>query len=346
MRRHRSLLVASLVLTLAASSSARAADTVVARLLKPSTVRSYAGIQVFSAFDGSAYRLAIRREGSVEFVGVAPARAPFDVDIGPDGRGRPQLIYTRCKVERQGRLGANDNQRCDLYIFSLASGIERPVRSANTSASEVRPTLWKGRIAFARESEGRDRPVVYTRKLGAPRSRPSERLPAVPWRARGERTTGGGVAELELYGDNLAQIVNFRAEGQLSEVRLVGISDRGSRRLARVGVGEGGQFFAGIGFADGRLAWAFNSVAGSGPFGPGIYRYRLSTGELSRAGFPRVVDNQIVGLALFDARGAYMIDAQLDSDDGCGGLEESDPPIVRPCQLIRSEQLQFISVEG
>jgi hypothetical protein len=216
-----------------------------------------------------------------------------------------------------------------------------------TSASEVRPTLWKGRIAFARERKGGDRPIVYARRLGAPRSRPSERLPGIPRRARGKRTTGGSVAELELSGRTLAQIVNFRAEGQLSEVRLVDVSDRSTRRLARVGVGEGAQFFAGIGFAEGHLAWAFDwGTGGGGPFSPGIYRFRLSTGEVSRAGFPPVVDFQVVGLALFAANGAYMIDAQIESDDGCGGLEESSPPVVRPCQVIRSEPLHFSSIDG
>ncbi|MDP9293784.1 MAG: hypothetical protein M3O90_05050 [Actinomycetota bacterium] len=313
---------------MAASAPAGAADTVVAQLQRPSTIRSYADIQVFSAFEGGAYRLAIRRGGQVELLPVTPSLAPFDVDIGPDREGRPQLIYTRC------------NRGCDLFLFSLAGGgTEQPVRSANTSANEFAPTLWKGRIAFARASKGRGT-VVYTRRLAAPRSRPSEPLPGIPRRARGERTTEGGVAELELSGDHLAQIVNFRAQGQLSEVRLVDVSNRSTRLLARVGVGEGGQYFAGIGFAGGHLAWAFDWAGGGGSIVPGIYHHRLSTGELSRAGFPRVVDGQVVGLALFAADGAYMIDAQIESD-GCGEVLGVFPPVFRPCQLIRSTPLSF-----
>jgi hypothetical protein len=323
MRRFRSLLVAPLVFTLAASAPASAADTVVAHLLRPSAIRSYADIQVFSAFEAGVYRLAIRREGQVEILPVAPSQAPFDVDIGPDGKGRPQLIYSRC------------NPGCDLFRFSLAArGSEQPVRNANSPAHEFAPTLWNGRIAFARARSGRDRPVVYTRELATPRSRPSKRLPAVPRRARGEPAKGGRIAELELSGDHLAQIVSFQAQGQLSELRLVGISDGRTRKLARIGVGEGGQFLAGIGFADGHLGWA------RGGEGGGIYRYRLSNGELSRAGQPRVVDFHVFGLALFAADGAYMIDAQLDSD-GCGEVSGVFPPVFRPCQLIRSQPLSF-----
>jgi hypothetical protein len=342
MRRFRSLLVAPLVFTLAASAPASAADTVVAHLLRPSAIRSYSDIQVFSAFDGGVYRLAIRRAGQVELLPVAPSQAPFDVDIGPDVRGRPQLIYTRCKVERPDvEFGKNFSRGCDLFLYSLAGGgSERPLHNANTSANEFAPTLWKGRIVFARALKGRARPVVYATELAAPRSRPAERLPGVPRRARGEPTTGGDVAELELYGDQLAQIVSFRAEGQLSEVRLVDTSDRATRRLARVGVGEGGQYFAGLGFAGGHLAWAFDrGIGGGSPFLPGIYRYRLATGELARAASPRIVDYQVAGLALFAPDGAYMIDTQLESG-GCGEAD-NDPAVARECQLIRSQPLSF-----
>ena len=302
---------------LVASAPASAADSVVATLLRPSAIRSYADIQVFSAFEGVAYRLAIRRSGQVELLAVTPSQAPFDVDIGPDANGRPQLVYSRC------------DPGCDLYSFSLSGrGTERPVRGANTSANEFAPTLWKGRIAFARARKGRAQPVVYARELTALRSRPSQRLPAVPSSARGERSTGGRVAELELSGNRLAQIVSFRAQGQLSEARLVDVSDGSSRRLARIGVGEGGQFLAGIGFAGGYLGWA------RGGEGGGIYRYRLSTGVLSRAAQPRIVNFQVYGLALFAADGAYMVDAQLDTDSGCGDD-------ARACQVIRSRPLSF-----
>lgn len=340
MRRLRSALSAALVITLAASAPASAADTVVAQLLRPSTIKNHADIQVFSAFEGGAYRLAIRRQGQIELLPVAPSQAPFDVDIGTDGQGRPQLIYTRCKVERASvDDGKNDSRGCDLFLLSLAGGgSERPVRNANTSANEFAPTLWRGRIAFARSVTGRARPVVYTTELAAPRSRPSQRLPGVPQRARGTRTTDGGIGELELYGDKLAQIVSFQAEGQLSEVRLVDTSNRATRRLSRVGLGEGGQYFTGLGFAGGHLAWAFDRVGGS-PILPGIYRYRLATRALARAATPRIVDFQIAGLALFAPDGAYVIDTQLQSG-GCGEVN-NDPAVPRQCQLIRSTPLSF-----
>jgi hypothetical protein len=313
-----------LVLGLVASPPASADDSVVAHLLRPSTIRDYAGIQVFSAFEGGAYHLAIRRGGKVELLPVAPSQAPFAADIGPDRKGRPQLIYERCKTDGRG---------CDLFVFSLADGAtERPVSGANTSADELAPTIWKGRIAFARELKGRLRAFVYTRMLAAPRSRPSERLPAIPRRRREERNKPGVVVELELSGEDLAQIVDLTFS---TEVRLVHISDHGSRLLDRAGVGEAGQHFSGIGFARGYLAWAFGGAVGELA---GIYRYRLSSGGLSHSRFPQIVDYDVAGLALFAPDGAYIIDAQ-PADDGCGEL--GDPPVARPCQLISSKPLGF-----
>jgi hypothetical protein len=330
------------VFALVAAAPASATDTVVAHLQEPSSIRTFAGIQVFSAFEGTLlqggiYRLAILRDDKFELLPVAPSRAPFEADIGPDRNGRPQLVYTRCtgRDPSTGRyLG------CDLFTLSLASGAgEQPVSAANTSRNEVAPTLWKGRTAFARQSKDGSRAVVYTRRLGDPPSHRSKRLPGIRFGARFPgnpvRIKGGEIAELELYGDRLAEIIKLSF---ISEIRIVRIPTHRTRLLTRVGVGEGGQYFAGIGFADGYLAWARGGELAA------IYRHRFSTGELSRAVFPRVVDFLVIGLAPFTATGAYMVDWQPGSADGCGGEEEVPPaglPLVRPCQVIRSERLKF-----
>ncbi len=333
----------SLLLVSVAAVPASAADTVVAQLLRPSQVRSYAGIQVFSAFQDGAYHLAIRRQGRIEILPVASSRAPFDVDIGPDRNGRPQLVYTRCQVERgESNEATNSSRGCDLVLLSLAGGgRERPIRGANTQANETRPTLWRGRIAFARQATGRDLPVVYTRALTSPRLRPSARLPGIPRRTGGRRTRSGVVVELELSADRLAQIVRYDAgvAPERSDVRLVDLSDRSSRVLARVGVGEGGQYFVGIGFAGGYLGWAFQWVAGGGEVMPGIYRHRLSTGEISLAAASRLVDGWLVGLALFAADGAYMIGSSLPGE-GCDEAP-GDQPDGDLCKLVRSQPLRF-----
>lgn len=339
MRRHLSILVAALVVIgVLAAAPAYGADTVVGELLRPSTIRAYDGIQVFSDYDGSAYRLAVRRNGQVERLPVARSRAPFEVDIGPDRNGRPQLVYTRCKVERPDvDFGTNTSTGCDLVVFSLAGPPrERPVRNANTTHSdEFAPTLWKGRVAFARSIKDTDRARVYTRQLTAPRSRPSVRLPGAPG-----HTSSRGVLELDLRADKLAQIVRF---AQSAEVRLVDVRSRSVRRLSRVGVGEGGQSLTGIGFAGAHLGWALNCLVSCQPLVGGIYRYRLSTGTLVRADAPlHFGGTAVIGLALFAADGAYVIDGE-PQDGGCGG---SLDPVPRPCRMIRSQPLAFGSPQA
>jgi hypothetical protein len=340
MRRHRSILAVPLALmglVAAAPASAAEPDAVVDHLQRSSAIRDYAGIQVLSVFDGGAYRLAIRRAGRIEQLPVAPSTVAFDVDIGPDREGRPALVYTRCTRERAGEVG-NRSTGCDLVLLSLSGAGERPVRSANTAANEYAPTLWRGRIAFARSASGRANPVVYTIELGAGRSRPAQRLPGAPRRERGARTTGVVVDELELRGDRLAEILDLNADGVLVEVRLVGMAHRTSRELLRVGTGEGGQYFAGVGFAGGYVHWAYSWVAGGGELIPGIFRSQLSSGELTRADYPRLVGGQVVGLAPFAADRVYLIDARL-AEDGCG--DDLDPGGPRLCQLIRSGPLAF-----
>ncbi len=310
----------------------RAADTVVAQLLRPTAVAGFAGIEAFSAFDGTVYHLLIRRAGVLQAPPVAPSRAPFDVDVGPDTAGRPQLVYTRCSVEKPIiSEGRNESRGCDLVVFSLAGGgVERPVRNANTTANEFAPTLWRGRIVFARAPRTRARPVVYTRMLTDPRSRRSKRLPGVVGQVAGQ------VRELELYGRNLAQVVSFVSFTQKEEVRLVDVRRSRSRLMQRTGVGEGGQFFAGIGFASGRLFWALNCISCS-PRPHGIYRRRLSTNALARAPRPAAVRAQVVGLAPLSSDAAYVTDAEVTTS-GCG-----DDAIDRPlgCHLIRSTELPF-----
>jgi hypothetical protein len=335
MRHHRLVLAAPLMLGLAVAAPARAADTLLAEVDEPTPIRTYADVQVWSTFDGAAYRLTVRRAGAIETLPVAPSRAPFDVDVGPDRAGRPQLVYTRCRVERaDADFGRSESTGCDLVTLALTAGAtERPVRGTNTArANEFAPTLWKGHIAFARRAVGDDRPVVLTRRLNAPRTQPSERLSGVP-----RPTTARGVLALDLHGDRLAELLRF---GGSEEVRVVGISDRSVRRLQRTGLGEGGQSMVGIGFAGGHLAWGLNCLVSCGErLLAGVYRYRLSTGELARATPPLTAGGTLVGVALFAPDGAYLTDAH-PQDDGCG---QNPSPGIAPqrCRVLRSRSLAF-----
>ena len=91
---HRRVLLSFLLGALVPAQPA-GADAVVERLLDPSPIRDYAGIQVLSVYDGHVYHLAIRRASKAELVPVKTSRAQFDADIGPDEQGRPMLAKRR-----------------------------------------------------------------------------------------------------------------------------------------------------------------------------------------------------------------------------------------------------------
>jgi hypothetical protein len=296
-------------------------------------VREYAGTIVFSQFDQatSQWFLAVRRAGAttVERLPVAPSATPFEADIGPDSGGRPAVIYQRCGGTAFLPTG------CDLFVLALTgAGGERPVRNANNpDRNDFRPTLWRGRIAWVREygSQARPNPVVYAKRLTAPRSRRSQRLPGAPRRRCGDveggcgPTTGRAVDELELRGDKLALVVRFACRGcsgiQQSELRLDDLRTRTSRQVAFQVIGLSGQSLVGPSFFPGRLAWYKScSVDPGGCRRGGPFRYRLSTRRYERG------TQGPVGLDGFADTGSrlYMV-------VGCG--EETQPPFSANCRI-------------
>lgn len=252
----------AVVALLATASTAHA--TTVAQPNAATPVRAYGGTIVFSTWDATAKRwfLTVREAGAAAArrLDVASSTTPFNADIGTDGQGRPELIYERC------------DETCDLYVYSLAddSG-ERPVRNANDPENpDINPTLWRGRIAWTRVygTQDDENPIVYTKLLSAPRSQPSKRLPGVPQQRTGDvdpvtgPTTDRDVQALELYGDNLAVVVDYSCEGcsgiAQAELRLDSVKQGTSRQVAYTVVGLNGQTLVGPSFFGGTLAWHYS----------------------------------------------------------------------------------------
>ena len=145
-------------------------------------IDAHAGVVAWSDYDASvdAWRLMANVGGVTQALPVAPRATPFDVDLGPDGRGGLVAVYSRCarglrrdqptpQVFRSRRYG------CDLYSYSFASGRERAVARANSRADEYWPAVWHGRIAFVRAYRSRRdpdrtaRPYLYLRTDGRTR---------------------------------------------------------------------------------------------------------------------------------------------------------------------------------
>lgn len=299
--------LAALALSLAATPALAPAATV-ATLSSPS-VREYGGTIVFSQYDTSTMRwyLAVREKGkTARRLNVASGALPFDADIGTDTKGRPELIYQRCdhyESKRRGDGISIEPTGCDLYVYSLATASgERPVSNANDPANEdVEGTLWNGNIAWVRYYDSG--PVVYTKSLTAPRSKPSTRLPGVPQQrcnpdlGEGCATTADRhVSALELWGQNLAMVVRYICQVcsgiSTFELRLDDVQERSASLIQSVTSGLASQLLTGPSFADGQLGW-YRACGVREPAcrrSSGPYRYRLSKRTTTRAPGPIVVN--------------------------------------------------------
>ena len=282
---HLRLLLAGAAAALAALAlpALASADTV-ASPGAPTAVREFAGNIVFSQFDPTAgrYFLSVRRAGAAapERLPVAASTRTFDADIGPGSSGKPELIYQRCAA------GTGVPRGCDLFVYALdGSTGERPVSNANDpDHNDTNATIWRGRIAWARDygsgqraepdrlHEDADRAAFAA--LQAPARRSAE-----PDRRRSTRTdrptTGRTVQDLELWGENLALTVSYGCGGcagiDQSELRLDDLGDGSASQVAFQVVGLSGQTLVGPSFFNGRLGW-YKACLGDPvrlPAGPG-----------------------------------------------------------------------------
>lgn len=282
------------------------------------------------------YFLTAYRDGQRTRLPVAPRDVPFDVDLGPDRDGGIVAAYSRCEQD-PGQGGTPSTvvslpqpahtagRGCDLYRFDFATGRESKIAGASTDqASEVLPSIWKDRIAFARVYERRpgDRgtyPYLYTRPLN---DGSSQRQPG------GNRGTRGlpGPTSLDLYGRHLSFVWNYAtAEPQsgdvagTSEVRLDTV-DGGHRLLsqARFRGSEYASYVTPQG-ADGRIYYGYQRVRSRGEQPPAsltalLLRYSISSRNRATATPP----NQLLSTAVDGTGFVFGVDDDFMSF-GSGG---------------------------
>jgi hypothetical protein len=322
----------------AAVSAGASADTQIATTKLPTPVRSWGGVAAFSLHDqaSGSYRLAISRHaGAPELVAVAAQATAFDLDVGPGERGSPTIVYSRCSQPGPPPRG------CDLYRYSLSTGTESKLVGASAeSTSETAPTIWHGRVAWARLSDGAGAdhtPRIVTRRLSAPRSRPSRRLPGIP---SGLCRHGGcAVRELELRGRRLA--LNVGSPGPVcsnGQIRLDSLAGR-AFRVARTTCGLDGQTFVGVSFDARNLYFARFCQVGRCDSRVGAFRYSVRTARYSLA----PSGERLTGFS-YDAGGrAYEVLAPDTAFGYCGNsVEEAPTPIVAPdCKVVLTSGLTF-----
>jgi len=378
MRAIRSLL-ALLALTLGLLGAAPAlADETVATVALPTPVSAHAGRLAWSSFDPAQgnYALMTRVGGVISAVPIRPRSVPFDVDLGPDTNGDAIAAYSRCSREPPRRDPAIGNvftqlpdwrrgRGCDLYKFDFATGRETRIATANSlSGSEFLPSVWEGRVAFARVYERRhgragERPYLYVRALaGAGRSL---RVPAGT-RSRDRFCSGGrprrcklivepGPTGLDLWGRRLA--VGWDSGGPSSTIYLETIRGRRATKklLSRVSSGEvEGDEIESPAIVGGQVSWVLARFGDTTD--NTLVRYRIRTRERSEAKLPPpAVQAQepyvrgVFAAATSDSTVFYLVSGNIIPGEPCTpqapcsvepGCSETEP-----CQLRSTTDIVF-----
>jgi hypothetical protein len=201
--RLRLLLGLAVLLVAAGAPGANATEEVVAPAPGATGLTAYGGHVVWSQPDPATglWQLEQWHAGHVARLPVAERAVPFDADAGPDARGRPVVVYSRCRHEPAGGsprgvyfgTGVWSLARgCDIFETSLRSGTSRRLREISTaSASETTPSIWRGAIAFARRGPRQHFARVLLHRPGHRRALP---LPGgtryAPWRGQSRPPSG------------------------------------------------------------------------------------------------------------------------------------------------------------
>lgn len=151
------------------------------------------GRVIWNDFDvrRGGYVLRSRKDGRTTSLRHAPQRRPFDVDLGTDRAGRVVATYSRCRT-RAARA-------CDAYSYSFTERRERrsPLASA-ADVDETWPSMWRGRVAFARRTRHKGRRLSA---LAVTRGKWPQRSAAQP--------NGATFFKVELVGTRVAYSVGY-----------------------------------------------------------------------------------------------------------------------------------------
>lgn len=336
-----------------------AADDVAA-VSAATPVSAWGGYVLWSAYDASTQTYALTEFGPSGLVRlpVPVRRAPFDVDVGPDRNGRPAAVYSRCARDAASPLDLPSG--CDVWKLDLTSGREQLVRSVSSpTGSETTPSIWRGRIAFARRYErgrGLERRVAILYVQRRASSRRLIRLPGGPiprcepaaQRDLCEASIKAGPASLDLAGRRLA----FRwlhvggsteGVGLATEVGIVDVTRSVSQLLdgRDIGGGAAGPCDLSDLFAPeivaGAVQWLVASNADCPSATSTVVRRDLATGSFTAA----AVAGTTLALAV-DDRQTWALEVRGPAPVYTG--EPGPPPCAEPgrsCALTQLGPLTF-----
>jgi hypothetical protein len=132
------------------------------------------GWVAWSAPGEGGWRLMAWHRGAVTMLPAAARPQPFDLDLGTDARGRTVATFSRCTQTPvtffDGRTASWTGTGCSIHVLDLATAHERSAGIPHPAgSSDTTPSMWRGRIAFARR-DPRHRDIAQV-MLWSPRTR-------------------------------------------------------------------------------------------------------------------------------------------------------------------------------
>jgi hypothetical protein len=176
MRRSLTVAVVVVAALCGGASPAVAEPQALATVTANVPIAAAAGWVAWSAPVQGGWRLVAWHAGAVITLPAAPRPQPFDLDLGTDAHGRTVVTFSRCTqtpvsgASGDGRLAAWTGAGCRVRVLDLVTGVERAVGiPGRKDSSDTTPSIWRGRIAFARR-DARHHDIAQV-MLWSPRTR-------------------------------------------------------------------------------------------------------------------------------------------------------------------------------
>ena len=140
-----------------ASAAPVAAGPVVAALTANAPIAAGGAWIVWSAPGAHGWTLEGSRFGIVRTLAAAPRPQAFDLNVGTNAGGGPVVTFSRCTRTPGappfglGFVAPLTGRGCRVHVFDLTTGREStPAIPHPAGTSDTTPSMWHGRVAFAR----------------------------------------------------------------------------------------------------------------------------------------------------------------------------------------------------
>ncbi len=147
----------SVVASLASAAAPVAAGPVVATLAAAVPIGAGGGWVVWSVPAARGWLLEGSYRGVTRMLAAAPRPQPFDLNVGTRAAGGPVVTFSRCArtpvrpAYGLGFLAPLTGAGCRVHVLDLSTGRESaPAIPHPVGTSDTTPSMWRGRVAFAR----------------------------------------------------------------------------------------------------------------------------------------------------------------------------------------------------